>query len=52
MKLLGIPDDSFIEHGTPEDLYRECGTDVKGITQAVLKLLGRPVTAETSESIA
>lgn len=51
VKLLGIPD-KFIEHGTPEDLYRECGIDVKGITQAVLKLLGRPVTAETSESIA
>jgi 1-deoxy-D-xylulose-5-phosphate synthase len=51
VKLLGIPD-RFIEHGTPEDLYRECGIDVKGITQAVLELLGRPVTAETSESIA
>ena len=51
VKLLGIPD-KFIEHGTPEDLYRECGIDVKGITLAVLELLGRPVTAETSESIA
>jgi 1-deoxy-D-xylulose-5-phosphate synthase len=51
VKLLGIPD-KFIEHGTPEDLYRECGIDAKGITTAVLELLGKPVTAETSESVA
>ncbi len=51
IKLLGIPD-KFIEHGTPEDLYRECGIDAKGITTAVLELLGKPVTAETSESLA
>ena len=51
VKLLGIPD-KFIEHGTPEDLYRECGIDVKGITLAVLELLGRPITAETTESMA
>jgi 1-deoxy-D-xylulose-5-phosphate synthase len=51
VKLLGIPD-KFIEHGTPDDLYRECGIDAKGITQTVLELLGKPVTAETSDSIA
>ena len=51
IRMLGIPD-KFIEHGTPDDLYRECGIDVKGITTAVLELLGKPVTAETSESIA
>lgn len=51
IKLLGIPD-KFIEHGTPDDLYRECGIDAKGITTAVLELLGKPVTAETSESVA
>ncbi|HRX13264.1 MAG TPA: 1-deoxy-D-xylulose-5-phosphate synthase, partial [Draconibacterium sp.] len=28
VKLLGIPD-KFIEHGSPEDLYKECGIDVK-----------------------
>ena len=38
IKLLGIPD-KFIEHGSPEDLYRECGIDVKGITNAVVDLL-------------
>ena len=39
VKLLGIPD-KFIEHGSPEDLYKECGIDVKGITNSVLDLLG------------
>ena len=38
VKLLGIPD-KFIEHGSPEDLYRECGIDAKGITNAVVELL-------------
>jgi 1-deoxy-D-xylulose-5-phosphate synthase len=38
IKLLGIPD-KFIEHGSPEDLYRECGIDVKGITNTVIDLL-------------
>ncbi len=40
VKLLGIPD-KFIEHGSPDDLYRECGIDVKGITNTVLELLGK-----------
>jgi 1-deoxy-D-xylulose-5-phosphate synthase len=39
VKLLGIPD-KFIEHGSPEDLYKECGFDAQGITNTVLKLLG------------
>ncbi len=38
IKILGIPD-KFIEHGTPEDLYKECGIDVKGIVNTVLKIL-------------
>ena len=40
VKLLGIPD-KFIEHGTPEELYRECGIDTKGITDSVVKMLGK-----------
>jgi 1-deoxy-D-xylulose-5-phosphate synthase len=39
VKLLGIPD-RFIEHGSPEDLYKEVGIDVKGITNSVVELLG------------
>jgi len=34
---LGIPD-KFIEHGTPEELYKECGFDVEGIVAAVRNL--------------
>lgn len=40
VKLLGIPD-KFIEHGTPDDLYKECGIDTKGITNSVLELIGK-----------
>ena len=38
IKVLGIPD-RFIEHGTPEDLYKECGIDTKGIVRNVTELL-------------
>lgn len=38
IRLLGIPD-KFIEHGTPEELYRECGIDTKGITKTALEML-------------
>lgn len=35
---LGVPD-RFIEHGTQEELIRECGYDQKGIQKAALDLL-------------
>ncbi|MCY1721692.1 1-deoxy-D-xylulose-5-phosphate synthase [Prolixibacteraceae bacterium Z1-6] len=38
VKVLGIPD-QFIEHGTPEDLYKECGIDTKGIVKTIMNLL-------------
>jgi 1-deoxy-D-xylulose-5-phosphate synthase len=37
---LGIPD-RFIEQGTPEELYHECGIDVEGIVMAAEKLMAR-----------
>ncbi|MCF6356422.1 MAG: 1-deoxy-D-xylulose-5-phosphate synthase [Draconibacterium sp.] len=40
VKLLGVPD-KFIEHGTIEDLYKECGIDTKGIVKSVLEILGK-----------
>ena len=40
VKVLGIPD-KFIEHGTPDDLYKECGIDTRGIVETVLGLLGK-----------
>lgn len=35
---LGIPD-RFVEQGTQQELYRECGFDVEGICKAVRKIL-------------
>ncbi len=35
---LGVPDE-FVEHGTPEELQRDCGFDQKGIYHACIELL-------------
>ena len=35
---LGIPD-KFIEHGTQEELYRDCGFDAEGIAKSVRNLV-------------
>jgi len=35
MTLLGIPDDRFVSHGTPDLLYAECGYDEEGIFRAL-----------------
>ncbi|MCP1328730.1 transketolase C-terminal domain-containing protein, partial [Halomonas sp. 707D4] len=35
---LGLPD-SFVEHGTPEELLHDCGLDVEGIRAAIEKRL-------------
>ncbi|QIA06698.1 1-deoxy-D-xylulose-5-phosphate synthase [Draconibacterium halophilum] len=40
IKILGIPD-KFVEHGTPEELYNECGIDAKGIVRTVKELVGK-----------
>ena len=36
IKVLGIPD-SFIEHGTPEQLYKICGMDADSVLDAILE---------------
>lgn len=38
---LGIGD-AFVEHGTPAELYAECGYDADGILHAIKNLVGRP----------
>ncbi|WP_163322484.1 1-deoxy-D-xylulose-5-phosphate synthase [Draconibacterium mangrovi] len=43
IKILGIPD-KFIEHGTPEELYHECGIDTQGIVKTVRELVGKTKT--------
>ena len=36
VRSLGIPDDRFVEHGTPAELYAQCGFDEEGILRAIL----------------
>lgn len=38
IRIMGIPD-RLIEHGTPKELYRECGIDAQGIAQAVREMM-------------
>ena len=38
LKRIGL-EDQFIDHGTPEELYRECGLDQQGIYQAIRSFL-------------
>ena len=38
IKLLGIPD-KFIEHGSPKELYHECGFDADAIAEAVKEMV-------------
>ena len=40
VRRLGIPD-YFVEHGTQEELYRECGYDEEGIELAIREILVR-----------
>lgn len=39
VKRLGIPD-RFVDHGTQEELYAECGFDTAGITKTVAEIVG------------
>ncbi|SDC91813.1 1-deoxy-D-xylulose-5-phosphate synthase [Williamwhitmania taraxaci] len=39
---LGIPD-KFIEHGSPTELYRECGIDKEGIKATAFKLVNENI---------
>jgi 1-deoxy-D-xylulose-5-phosphate synthase len=38
VRRLGIPD-YFVEHGTQDELYRECGYDKEGIELAIREML-------------
>jgi 1-deoxy-D-xylulose-5-phosphate synthase len=39
VKRLAIPD-TFIEHGTQAELYRECGIDAIAVVEAVKEMVG------------
>ncbi len=40
IKRLGVPD-QFIDHGTPQELHRECGFDVEGIIKTVKSMINQ-----------
>jgi 1-deoxy-D-xylulose-5-phosphate synthase len=42
IKRMGIPD-AFIGHGSPEQLYKDCGFDVDGVVMAVKGLLSKSI---------
>ncbi|MDZ4794143.1 MAG: 1-deoxy-D-xylulose-5-phosphate synthase [Bacteroidota bacterium] len=43
IKILGIPD-RLVEHGTPKELYKECGYDPTAIADAVREMMKDKVT--------
>ncbi|MEO7982903.1 MAG: 1-deoxy-D-xylulose-5-phosphate synthase [Bacteroidota bacterium] len=43
VKILGIPD-RLVEHGTPKELYRECGYDTQAIADGVRELMKDKIT--------
>ncbi|MCF2521004.1 1-deoxy-D-xylulose-5-phosphate synthase [Dyadobacter sp. CY351] len=46
VKRLGIPD-NIVEHGEPNELYRECGVDSEGIIKTVQEFLNARSNAKT-----
>lgn len=46
VKRMGVPD-RFIDQGTPEELYRECGFDAEGIFTTVKQFLKRKTISHT-----
>ena len=45
VRRLGIPD-RFVEHGTQEELYRECGYDARGIEETIREMILVNIAAE------
>lgn len=46
IKRLGIPD-KFIDHGTPQDLYKECGLDAESIAEVVKRMIQPSILSHT-----
>ncbi|MFH2096440.1 MAG: 1-deoxy-D-xylulose-5-phosphate synthase [Bacteroidota bacterium] len=49
IKILGVPD-RYIEHGTPKELYRECGFDTEGIYAAILDMINTDIVSKQVNS--
>ena len=45
VKILGIPD-LLIEHGTPKELYKECGYDAQAVADAVREMMKQQVRVQ------
>lgn len=41
IKIIGIPD-TFVTHGTPAQLYKQCGMDAEGILEAITSFAAKP----------
>lgn len=50
VKRLGIPD-YFVEHGTQEELYSECGFDADGIEKAIREMVKKSVKGHESKGV-
>ncbi|HEX8427665.1 1-deoxy-D-xylulose-5-phosphate synthase [Hymenobacter sp.] len=50
VRRLGIPD-RIVEHGTQDELYRECGFDADGIAAAMRELSGKVVAQVAIETV-
>ncbi|MBO0357033.1 1-deoxy-D-xylulose-5-phosphate synthase [Hymenobacter sp. BT186] len=50
VKRLGIPD-RIVEHGTQDELYKECGFDADGIAAALRELSGKVVAKAPVETV-
>jgi 1-deoxy-D-xylulose-5-phosphate synthase len=48
IKRLGIPD-YFVEHGSQQELWHECGYDAEGIRRAIEEVCGTKLRAQSSE---
>jgi 1-deoxy-D-xylulose-5-phosphate synthase len=48
VKRLGIPD-YFVEQGTQEELYRECGFDSQGIERTIREMAGAELRVQSAE---
>jgi 1-deoxy-D-xylulose-5-phosphate synthase len=49
VKMLGVPD-RFIEHGSQDELYKECGFDMEAQVQEAVKLFKKESSVQTSAS--
>jgi 1-deoxy-D-xylulose-5-phosphate synthase len=47
---LGVPD-KFIEHGTLQELYHECGFDVDSIAQTIKKYANKKTAEKVTSKL-